>query len=367
MLILRDDAYGMIRWKQANMGFADSGLTYGNPGFRQICRKLRRQRPPRRERRGAAATCSSSASTRPACHLIDCPVDYSENDRILNKEIKELSAKLLCTERLDRAGARERWSKLKDIYPLYLNNEAEQPNADLEVTDKYHRQGRVPRARRPTRRRSTPASRARSRRPSRWRGWPSYERQAVLQHCVDRFKERFDELAYALCVEAGKPIKDSEGEVTRLIDTFRIAAEESVRMTGEVQPLDISPARQGLSGHLEAGADRPVQLHLAVQLPAQPRRAQDRAGDRGRLPVRDEAGQPHAARRDHHGRGAGRDRPAQGRLLDPARAPRGRGPVHHRRAAEAAELHRLARGRLGPEGAGPARRRWCSSSAAMPR
>ena len=172
---------------------------------------------------------------------------------------------------------------------------------------------------------------------------PSYERQAVLQHCVDRFKERFDELAYALCVEAGKPIKDSEGEVTRLIDTFRIAAEESVRMTGEVQPLDISPARQGLSGHLEARADRPVQLHLAVQLPAQPRRAQDRAGARGRLPVRDEAGEPHAARRDHHRRGARRDRPAQGRLLDPARPPRGRRPVHHRRAAEAAQLHRLAR------------------------
>ena len=37
---------------------------------------------------------------------------------------------------------------------------------------------------------------------------PAYERQAVLQHCVDRFKERFDELAYALCIEAGKPIKD---------------------------------------------------------------------------------------------------------------------------------------------------------------
>jgi acyl-CoA reductase-like NAD-dependent aldehyde dehydrogenase len=70
----------------------------------------------------------------------------------------------------------------------------------------------------------------------------------VLQHCVDRFKERFEELAFALCVEAGKPIKDAEGEVTRLIDTFRIAAEESVRMTGEVQPLDISPRARGYQG-----------------------------------------------------------------------------------------------------------------------
>jgi acyl-CoA reductase-like NAD-dependent aldehyde dehydrogenase len=137
--------------------------------------------------------------------------------------------------------------KLKDVYPLYLNNKAEQPNADLEVTDKYTGkvafrvaqadaktidagiQGAVEAA--------EPMARL-----------PSYARQAVLQHCVDRFRERFDELAFALCVEAGKPIKDSEGEATRLIDTFRIAAEESVRMTGEVQPLDISPRAKGYQG-----------------------------------------------------------------------------------------------------------------------
>ena len=76
----------------------------------------------------------------------------------------------------------------------------------------------------------------------------SYEKQDVLMHCVARFKERFDELAYALCIEAGKPIKDSEGEVSRLIDTFRIAAEESVRMTGEVQTMDISPRAKGYRG-----------------------------------------------------------------------------------------------------------------------
>ncbi len=138
-------------------------------------------------------------------------------------------------------------AKLKDVYPLYLNNKAEQPNADLEVTDKYTGkvafrcaqadaktidagiQGAVDAA--------EPMARM-----------PAYARQAVLQHCVDRFRERFDELAFALCVEAGKPIKDSEGEVTRLIDTFRIAAEESVRMTGELQPLDISPRAKGYMG-----------------------------------------------------------------------------------------------------------------------
>jgi acyl-CoA reductase-like NAD-dependent aldehyde dehydrogenase len=77
---------------------------------------------------------------------------------------------------------------------------------------------------------------------------PAYARQDVLAHCVKRFQERYDELAYALCIEAGKPIRDARGEVTRLIDTFRIAAEEAVRMTGEVQPLDISPRAKGYQG-----------------------------------------------------------------------------------------------------------------------
>jgi acyl-CoA reductase-like NAD-dependent aldehyde dehydrogenase len=137
--------------------------------------------------------------------------------------------------------------KLKDIYPLYLNNKPEQPNADLAVTDKYTGKiaFRVALADANTINAGIAGAVAATERMARM---ASYERQNVLQHCVDRFKERFDELAYALCVEAGKPIKDAEGEVGRLIDTFRLAAEESVRMTGEVQPLDISPRAKGYQG-----------------------------------------------------------------------------------------------------------------------
>jgi acyl-CoA reductase-like NAD-dependent aldehyde dehydrogenase len=138
-------------------------------------------------------------------------------------------------------------TKLKDTYPLYLANEAKQPNADLDVTDKYTGEVafRVALADAAIIDAGIAAA-AEAAEPM--AAMPSYERQNVLNHCVARFKERFDELAFALCVEAGKPIKDAEGEVTRLIDTFRIAAEESVRMTGEVQPLDISPRAMGYQG-----------------------------------------------------------------------------------------------------------------------
>ncbi|WP_323801443.1 aldehyde dehydrogenase family protein [Parasphingorhabdus sp.] len=138
-------------------------------------------------------------------------------------------------------------TKLKDVYPLYLNNEAVQPNTDLEVTDKFTNEVAFRTAL------ATPdvieeAIAGAVAATESMATMASYERQNVLQHCVDRFKERFDELAYSLCVEAGKPIKDAEGETTRLIDTFRIAAEESVRNYGEVQPLDISARAKGYMG-----------------------------------------------------------------------------------------------------------------------
>ncbi|MEO1492902.1 MAG: aldehyde dehydrogenase family protein [Pseudomonadota bacterium] len=136
---------------------------------------------------------------------------------------------------------------LKDTYPYYLANEAVTPNTDLAVTDKYS--GEVA-----TRCALADAAAidagiaAAVEAAEPMAEMASYEKQAVLDHCVARFKERYDELAYALCVEAGKPIKDAEGETTRLIDTFRIAAEESTRMHGELQALDISPRAKGYRG-----------------------------------------------------------------------------------------------------------------------
>ena len=137
--------------------------------------------------------------------------------------------------------------KLRSTYPLYLNNKPEQPNNDLVVTDKYKGEVAFRTAL------ATPdvieaaiAGAVRATAPM--AAMASFERQNVLNHCVMRFRERFDELAYALCVEAGKPINDAQGEVSRLIDTFRIAAEEAVRNHGEVQPLDISPRSKAYLG-----------------------------------------------------------------------------------------------------------------------
>ncbi|MBF0501307.1 MAG: aldehyde dehydrogenase family protein [Candidatus Riflebacteria bacterium] len=136
---------------------------------------------------------------------------------------------------------------LKEKYPFYLANKPMEPNHDLEVLNKYSGKvaTRVAMAS-PEIIDEAIAAAVQASRPM--AKMPTYQRQDVLNHCVKRFTERADELAQALCVEAGKPIRDSRGEVSRLIDTFRIAAEESVRMTGEVMPLDISSRARGYSG-----------------------------------------------------------------------------------------------------------------------
>jgi len=93
VLILRDDAYGMIRWKQANMGFADFGLTYGNPDFVKYAESYgaHGHRVESADHlRDVLAHCRDT----PGVHLIDCPVDYTENDQILNIDIKRLSKEL---------------------------------------------------------------------------------------------------------------------------------------------------------------------------------------------------------------------------------------------------------------------------------
>lgn len=93
VVILRDDGYGMIRWKQAQMGFENFGLDYGNPDFVLYAQSY-----------GATGHRVESAEEflplikrcidLPGVHVIDCAVDYSENDFILNSALKERSAAL---------------------------------------------------------------------------------------------------------------------------------------------------------------------------------------------------------------------------------------------------------------------------------
>ena len=93
VLILRDNAYGMIKWKQSNMDFPNWGLDFGNPDFVKYAESYGAHGPRVASAEGLAQLLEQCYQTG-VVHLVEAPVDYSENDRILNHEIKELSAKL---------------------------------------------------------------------------------------------------------------------------------------------------------------------------------------------------------------------------------------------------------------------------------
>jgi acetolactate synthase-1/2/3 large subunit len=93
ILLLRDDAYGMIKWKQAHMHFPNFGMDMGNPDFVAYANSYgaHGHRP---------SSCAEFAPmlerclATPGVHLIDVPIDYSDNDRVLNREIRELSSQV---------------------------------------------------------------------------------------------------------------------------------------------------------------------------------------------------------------------------------------------------------------------------------
>jgi hypothetical protein len=68
-------------------------------------------------------------------------------------------------------------------------------------------------------------------------------------------------LAYALC-RSRQAIRDSRGEVSRLIDTFRIAAED--RCASPAKSNRLTSARNRGYQHVEADADRPVLVYLTI-------------------------------------------------------------------------------------------------------
>ena len=87
VLILQDDAYGMIRWKQSVDKFADFGLTFGNPDFVRYAEAYG-ARGTRIRATEELVPVLHEAFDAGGVHLVTVPVDYSDNLRILVDELR---------------------------------------------------------------------------------------------------------------------------------------------------------------------------------------------------------------------------------------------------------------------------------------
>src|SRR5690554_6350822 len=91
VLVLRDDAYGMIKWKQAHEDYPNFGMDLGNPDFVKYAQSYgaRGHRPASADE---LLPLLREALAKPGIDLIDVPVDYGDDDWLLNEEIPRLSA-----------------------------------------------------------------------------------------------------------------------------------------------------------------------------------------------------------------------------------------------------------------------------------
>jgi len=88
VLILNDNSYGMIRWKQAGSGFADWGLEYNNPDFVKYAESYGAHGHSITSVTGFIETVDR-AYRQGGVHLIDLPVDYSQNVKELITDLRD--------------------------------------------------------------------------------------------------------------------------------------------------------------------------------------------------------------------------------------------------------------------------------------
>lgn len=305
-VILNDSAYGMIEWKQNNMGFDKWGLGLQNPDFVAHAKSY-----------GAGAVRISSpdelvgaiqdAFKAGGLQVIEVPVDYAwatENLKQVPQVAADLSARVagtvpkpldeplqsmaqsvgspssspnedavrqavvMPTESETKVAMHESYSIQKGSkVPIYLGGKPIQPNSDLKVTDKYTQQVYCEVALADTDHLEEATALAHGIGSEKMKALKSFERKQILLNAVAQFKQRFEEFAMMLCIEAGKPINDARGEVGRLISTFEIAAEESVRIYGEYQPMDINQRAAGYSAVMRRFPAGPVSMISPFNFP----------------------------------------------------------------------------------------------------
>jgi len=88
VLVLVDNAFGMIRWKQAVDGFADFGMTFGNPDFARYAQSYGAQGSHVAEI-SEFAPALEAAFQAGGVHLLAVPIDYFENTRVLVDELRD--------------------------------------------------------------------------------------------------------------------------------------------------------------------------------------------------------------------------------------------------------------------------------------
>jgi acyl-CoA reductase-like NAD-dependent aldehyde dehydrogenase len=131
------------------------------------------------------------------------------------------------------------------LQKLYVDGEWYETGETAEVTSPYDGAvvGRVAYGGADDARRAIDAAERAMRSPL-----PAHARAAVLDRVAEQLRERRDEFARTIALEAGKPITTAGIEVDRAVQTITFSALEARRLTGETVGMDAHPAGEGKAG-----------------------------------------------------------------------------------------------------------------------
>eukprot|EP00164_Ancoracysta_twista_P010326 GFYU01015526.1.p1 GENE.GFYU01015526.1~~GFYU01015526.1.p1 ORF type:complete len:494 (-),score=163.97 GFYU01015526.1:200-1645(-) len=156
--------------------------------------------------------------------------------------------------------------QLRDFYPCYVAGKPVTPENKLSVLNKYTNEHACNVALADEALLDQAIAASVKAFPA-MRDMPNYQKKEILTQLANDMRGRIDEFAYAICIEAGKSMKDALGEVDRAISTIEVAAEEAVRIYGEHIPLDIAPRSKGMEGIVRRFPIGPVAMISPFNFP----------------------------------------------------------------------------------------------------
>lgn len=220
IIVLTDSAYGMIQWKQAEMGMQNWGLDFSNPDFVAFA-KAHGAHGLRIEKTEDLLPALKRCLETPGTHLIDVPIDYSSD-----KDFKSAIAKLksqLARRRKSKGGKK----KVKETQLVRSPYDRRTIKAvDLESADRVEEL----------------LSSARTLYEDRDAWIPAHERIAILERLAVLMEKSRDELIKTACQEGGKPYTDTVVEVDRAISGVRLGVAAIHNLHGEEVRMGVTPA-----------------------------------------------------------------------------------------------------------------------------
>lgn len=220
IIVLTDSAYGMIQWKQAEMGMQNWGLDFSNPDFVAFAKAHGAHGLVIEKTEDLLPTLKQCLET-PGTHLIDVPIDYS-GDKNFKSTIARLKKQLARTRKSKKGGKKVK--EMQEVRSPYDRKTIK----SVELSGS----GRVEEL----------LSTARALYEDRDAWIPAHERIAILERLAVLMEKNRETLIETAVSEGGKPYADTVVEVERAIGGVRLGVQAIHNLHGEEVRMGVTPA-----------------------------------------------------------------------------------------------------------------------------